>query len=81
MYMSEDVILWPHPLLDGVQQLFAARPVAAKAQVPVPQRGAVGHQNVYPRRRNQVPLVLTLLPPFQVERPPTKLGLPTQTQI
>ncbi len=78
MYVSEHMVLWPHSLLYGMQQLLTAGPVASRAEVPVPQGGPVGHQDVYTCRGNQFPLLLTRLPSLQVEGPPTKFRLPVR---
>ena len=75
MNVAKDVIFRPHSLLDGLQELHTASTTPTLTQVPMADRGTMGHQYVH-RTGDEVPLVLTGAATFQVEGPTTKLRLP-----
>lgn len=75
MYMTKHVVFWLYSL-HRVQELQTACPGAIAAQIPVPQGGTVGYQNIHPLLWDQVPFLLTRQSSLQVKSPSTELWLP-----
>lgn len=58
--VAKDMILWPHSLLDCLQQLDTASTTSTFAQVPMANGGSMGHKYIN-TTGDLVPLVLTWL--------------------
>ena len=74
MNVSKHMILRHQPLY-RTEQIQAACSLTRLNLVPVSQRRTMSHKDVH-TFRDQIPLVLTRLPPLQVECPVAELRLP-----